>query len=209
MTIETWLKELAPRVRLMQTKKIFFKKYAYRIYLSTYFDKNHYYSNRNTINYRLEQFCRKHEIEAKTMFSGWYTLILYTTDEKSLRLLLENVFKEDVKYLREVHYVDKPENLELLQSGHILYKGTPEYNYSLTLRSGFYDVVEKQSLANYLQALGDDVRATKSVIKKLSESHYRYFSGSTVKLKDQRVAELIRLISPRIVGTVNILTQAK
>lgn len=209
MTIETWLKELAPRVRLTQTKKIFFKKYAYRMYFSTYVDKNYFYSNRNTINYRLEKFCEKHNIEVKTMFSGWFTLIVYTTDEKSLRLLLEHVFKQDVKFLLQVHYVDKTENLELLQSGHILHKDAPKYNYSLTLRSGFYDVFEKQSLANYLQALGDDVHAPKSLLKKLLESRYRYFSGSTVKLKDQRVAELIRLISPRIVGTVNILTQAK
>lgn len=208
MQIKTWLNSINSRVRILPTKKIFYKKYAYKAQYTKYVPNTFFYSKQNRIKYLINQFEKIHNTKVMITFSG-YSLLVYALDENSLRDLIGNTLIDFINELKSVNLADSTENLELLKSGHILFGSKPDFNYQLTLRSGFYELFEKQALASYLKELGEEVHVSKGVLNKLENGRFRYFSGANIRLKDQRVGELIRLISPKIVGTVNILTQTK
>lgn len=208
MQIKSWLKSINSGVRIQPTKKMFYKKYAYKAQYTKYVPHTFFFSKHNRIDYIIKQFEKIHNTKVMFTISG-YSLLVYVPDENSLKELIGNTLVEFINELKIVTLVESAENLELLKSGHILFESQPEYNFQLTLRSGFYELFEKQALASYLKELGEDVHVSKGVLNKLENGRFRYFSGAHIRLKDQRVGELIRLISPKIVGTVNILTQAK
>lgn len=91
---------------------------------------------------------------------------------------------------------------ELLSQGVIIVKTPTEYKYRINLRSGFYsNQIERKSLTNLLTSCPDEFKIGKGLLTTLT-GPYKYIQGGYINVKDPRMADVISLIMPRLVCSV-------
>jgi hypothetical protein len=146
---------------------------------------------------------------------------VYNTKDANIKFRIEqdifNIYSDSETYLYRVanlvlgEYKFRitefcgPESVEAkvkLDQGFTIVKKEPTHPYRVKLKEGFQHVKERQGLATYLKNLNDDVKITTFMLNRLSGT-YKYFSGGHIYVKDRRIIDLLILVSPNIIGTVN------
>jgi hypothetical protein len=106
--------------------------------------------------------------------------------------------------LTEVSLVESDAALTLLDQGYTLIKKPTTYPYKVRLREGFQAHYERHGLATYLKNLGAEVKVTEYILRQLL-SNNKYFHGGYVYVNDPKLIDMLRLVSPAVVGTVDQL----
>lgn len=220
MDTSRWYK-LNNNIKIVRTQRKFYRRYLHKLVYTVYGAWTMYGSeNFDAVLNKLRR--TRYHVEPRTVELIAPVFDLYTSKDSSLRFRAErstlSVFCNDVDYLFEIAQnklsSHKPETLStvldnesltLLEKGMILVKTPTDYHWRVNIRAGFYrNVAERQSLGQYLKNLGEEVKITKNILDHLC-SNDKYFHGGYFHVKDPRVADMIRLISPALVQSVDQL----
>jgi len=156
-------------------------------------DFSEIYQNKNNIsNGRI-----KFRIESDT-FS------IYSDQEQTLFDIASGTLKKWKSDLKSISLIENLSDFDLLDQGHIIVKKTQTHPYRVKIKETFNYLDEKQSLLTYLKNLGEHVRVTKYMFERL-ESDHKYFPGGHIHLDDSRLIDMLRLIAPNLIGSVNQL----
>lgn len=100
------------------------------------------------------------------------------------------------------------ENVQaLLDQGFVVVNKPQTHAYKIKLRETFGRNLERKQLGNYLQGLGDDVKVTKYILEHLLREH-KYFPAGYIYVNDLRIVDMLRLVSPNLIGSVqHLITQ--
>lgn len=110
--------------------------------------------------------------------------------------------KSQATNLIGVSVVRNQHEAELLSQGCVIVKTATEYGYRINLRSGFYsNQIERESLSNLLTSCADEFKIGKELLTTLIGPH-KYIQGGYISVKDPRMANVISLIMPRLVSSV-------
>lgn len=91
---------------------------------------------------------------------------------------------------------------QALDQNKIILKRFTECTHRVTLRDGYYaDYTERHALAQYLKNLNDQVKISKKYLKEI-EQGYKYLRSGYFYVQDPRVVDMIRLIMPNIVRSI-------
>jgi hypothetical protein len=105
--------------------------------------------------------------------------------------------------LTSVSLVKSESTRQLLDMGYAIVRDDT-YPYRVRLREGSSNIADRKSLTNYLITLGTDVKITKLMLTRLDSSH-KYFHGGYLYVNDIRIVDILRIISPAIIGSVTQL----
>lgn len=101
--------------------------------------------------------------------------------------------------------VTSAEQLAALENNQIIVRKSPDYAWRVYVRDGFYrNFTERQALANYLENLQDQVKVSKNFIREL-KGVTKYIKGNYFHVKDPRLVDMIHLIIPNFVRSVQQL----
>lgn len=128
---------------------------------------------------------------------------IYSNSEKYLYELAEK-FSKWSSHITEISLIESPEAKKLLDQGLTIVKTEREHPYKVILRSGFINDTERQALRNYLKILGDEIKVTNYILERLGEN-IKYFHGGYLYVRDVKVVDLLRLISPNLIGPISQL----
>jgi len=127
---------------------------------------------------------------------------IYSNSESCL-YDLANLRLHSWKHLiNNVSLVKSSDDLNLLNQGFTIVKKIPKYPYRVKLKEGFYSLPDRQGIAHYLKNLNDEVRVSKNILARLTNST-KYFSGGYVYIKDHRLIDMFKLVSPTLIGNVD------
>jgi hypothetical protein len=132
------------------------------------------------------------------------TIMMYSTSQENLYNLATGTLNDYRSGLTEVSLVESDAALTLLDQGYTLIKKPTTYPYKVRLREGFQAHYERHGLATYLKNLGIEVKVTEYILRQLS-SNNKYFHGGYVYVNDPKLIDMLRLVSPAVVGTVDQL----
>lgn len=134
---------------------------------------------------------------------------IYSEDSQTLQDIA-NRFPQDLhsKFI-SISYPESDEQKKLLESGKILVKSTNKigYKYKVFLRDGNYSSEIKQSVHDYLIALGPDVKISGGTRAMLKNGH-NFIWGCFLYVNDPAVLTMVSLISPGMVGKIHELVDA-
>jgi hypothetical protein len=197
---------LNKQIKFKVTTKLFFGIYPYALYCEPIVTRTHDHRTntwakeaaKSSANRDLDAFNESNNTDLK-FFRCAIGFKVYSKSLEDLYTLAFTKFNNC-----EFLILTKPKNneeLKLLEQGYILTNKNQTHPYILTIRSGFYEVSELQSLGHYIKSLQDqnEVKITTTSLKRMFSS-LGYFTGCKIRLKDGDVAEFIRLICPKIVG---------
>jgi hypothetical protein len=132
------------------------------------------------------------------------TIMLYSNSQEYLHDLATGALNDYRSSLTEVSLVESDAALTLLDQGYTIIKKHTTYPYKVKLREGFQALYERHGLATYLKNLGTEVKVTEYILSQLS-SNNKYFHGGYVYVNDPKLIDMLRLVSPAVVGTVDQL----
>lgn len=123
----------------------------------------------------------------------------YAKDESTLKSVAQQLNSVD-----SIKNITGPaDNTEvILESGAIIRRTPVTYPYKIILRDGRYSPQVKQQLLNYLDALGDTVKLSKTCRDMLSRSHPSLWSVFFYT-NDDKVATFISLIDPNLISNIH------
>lgn len=150
--------------------------------------KQVYNKKSETLKFRVDQ-------DTISMYSN-SDLHLYQIANVDLMLWTDNLYS--------VSLVESDSALELLNKGYTITENEITHPYRVNMREGFPSIADKQALGNYLKALGSDIKITKFMLSNLDHQH-KYFRGGYLYVNDIRLVDVLRIISPTIIGSVNQL----
>lgn len=105
-----------------------------------------------------------------------------------------------------ISVVEKEKDFDLLDQGHIIVSKPQTHPHRVKIRETFGFFSERKSLVGYIKNLDDQqVKISKYILERL-ESEHKYFPGGYVRVSDNRVIDMIRLVAPNLVGSVTYLT---
>lgn len=123
---------------------------------------------------------------------------------KNLDLLLDICTNHvGTALVNELTTVTDPLIQTVLDQDMIVMKTVDQYRYRVNIRFGYYkDLTARHGLAKYLENLGEEVKITKKLLQAIGGSN-KYLSAGYFYVKDQRLVDMIRLITPSLVRSVN------
>jgi hypothetical protein len=133
----------------------------------------------------------KHRIE-----EPW--IQVYGNDEQ----LMFDLIKHNKNCLMEFYRPKNDDSRQILQSNQIIVKKPTDYLYKIYLKEG-YDLSTdlRNSLAQYFDSLGDDVKLTKSVYHNLFIRKL-WFTGGYFYSKDDKIATFLSLMAPGFISGI-------
>ena len=167
--------------------------------ITFWFTRSHEHANYNQLLDFMNLYQRRSS-DLKFRVEG-NTVNIYTKSEQEIYDLANNL-KKWAKSLQTVTLVESTSALNLLEKGYTLVKSPPEYEYRVKIKEGFGRNKVYKSLANYLKNLGKEVKLSKNLINYL-ESDTKYFRGGYVYINDLRLVDMLKLISPDSIGSVD------
>lgn len=207
-----------PNIKIIRTKKKFYNRYnhklVYRVTGASSIPNNKSIEN---FNFRIGRY---HNGVVSASIADVYNL--YYERDKNLKFRIEGnalgIFCEDIDYLYQTASTKlknhAPQILstvldqiqqDLLEQGLIIVKTPTDYIWRINLRSGFCkNLNDRHGLAKYLVNLGDEVKITKNLLAELA-STTKYWSGGYFHVRDPKLADMIRLIVPNLVKSVDQL----
>ena len=132
------------------------------------------------------------------------TLNIYSDSEAYLYRIANTMLGDQKACLREICKPESANAKHMLNQGFTLVKKQPTHPYRLRIRDGFQYAAERKCLADYLKNLNDDVKISEYMLARLGDGH-KYFNGGYVYLKDPRIVDVLILVAPNLIGTVNQL----
>lgn len=128
------------------------------------------------------------------------TIHFYSRSELPLRNLAAKL-----SYGNNAHFVSlmRPENAEqerLMLDGFTLRKNKVEWSYRIVMRDGRYSQDTKDQVANYLTALGDQIKVPKGLWDQLNRGAWIW--GGYIYAHDRNLSTMLSLIDARIVSKV-------
>lgn len=119
--------------------------------------------------------------------------------------ILYNLAKNDLHDFKDkVVSITRPECLEdidLLDSGKIIMRTATDYKFKVTIRNGFRQHKDKIMLGRYLEGIRSEIKISDFLLKGLI-SGYKYFGTSYFYVNDQKIVDMILLVSPSVVQKV-------
>lgn len=221
MDISLWYK-LNKKLRVTETAQLFYGRFSHKIVLNIPF-AYHISVSKNSIEL-LHVLTRRLHTSAANIpmvadrlepLASWY----FQRDKTKFGCRIErnsvSIFCQDLESLYDLmtgclskyslvslSTVFSDETQKLLDSGCVIVKRNTDYNFKVRFREGFYKNVEdRNNLGKYLRNLGDEIQATNHMLNML-ESSNKYIGGSYVYIKDIRIVDMINLIVPGIVRSV-------
>lgn len=108
-------------------------------------------------------------------------------------------YKDNISFLSTI--VDSTQQ-QALDQNKIILKRFTQCTHRVTLRDGYYaDYTERHALAQYLKNLDDQIKISKKYLREI-EQGYKYLRSGYFYVQDPRVVDMIRLIMPNIVRTI-------
>ena len=130
------------------------------------------------------------------------TLNIYSKSDTFLYRIADVVLGSWKNSIRDVCVPESEQAKKILDQGYTIVKKLPTHPYRVKLKEGFPSIAEKHGLGLYLKNLNDDVKITKFMLDRLAGTH-KYFQGGYIYVKDPRIIDLLIMVSPAIIGTVN------
>ena len=236
MALYDWTK-FNPGVKLVATKKKFFNQFYYSLKYNVpkcriicYWsetnadtlrervawanDSNKYFYSSYTTqhaNYsQLIDFAKLHgdkTIGFKYRLEGSFFTI-YSKTESELYEVANNQLLEWGNDIIQVSRLEDNAEAAVLDDGNILVKKSNGYEWKVLIKEGFYNPHDKNSVANYLISLGDQIKISENLLYRLRTAS-KYQRGGYFYTTDPRIADMIKLISPGLIGTIHklVITQ--
>lgn len=223
MDLSQWY-NLAPNLQVNYTKKKFYKKYLYRLnyflpsaYLLRVFGDITDLDNRMEKYYSKSELTNYHKIKLRTFAS-----VIYSGQVKRIRIERGNfaIFGETLEELYELangplgNYtkdivelctVRNQEELDALNNNFIIMREPTDYTHRVTLRQGYTgNLSDRQSLGRYLEGIGSEIKITKNLLSNLVGTN-KYLQGGYFYVRDTNIVNMVMLIMPRIVLSVDPL----
>jgi hypothetical protein len=130
------------------------------------------------------------------------TFNIYSNSEEFLHDLAKTRLKLFTKKIISISLIKSDDIKQLLEQGFTVVKRDPDYTYQIKLKEGFQKINEREGLATYLKNLGSDVKLSTLMFDRL-KANTKYFSGGYVYLNDPRLIDMLKLVAPNLIGTVN------
>lgn len=224
MDLSPWYK-LNPLIRVYPTQKKFYNKFDYKIVYKvpgafvipcTKDDQQ----LRNRIAQVMTSKYTRHPIVSVPLIEDFYklyinrgtdtririegsSLSLFGTSLEQLYELTATQLKQHVNALVSVTAPVDQRQQELLDQGKILLKKPIKHQYRVTLRTGPYrNFNDRRALVQYLINLDDQVGITTKLLNQL-EGNNKYLYGGYFYVSDLRLVDMISLIIPNLVRSVN------
>ena len=236
MALYDWTK-FNPGVKLVSTKKKFFNQFYYSLKyhvpkcrIICYWsetdadtllervawanDSNKYfyrsYTTHNANYAQLIDFAKLHvdkNLGFKFRLEGSFFTI-YAKTEFELYEVANNQLQEWGNDILQVSRLEDDTELVILDEGHILVKKSNGYEWKVLIKEGFYNYHDKNSVANYLISLGDQIKISENLLYRLRTAS-KYQRGGYFYTNDPRIADMIKLIVPSLIGTIHklVITQ--
>jgi hypothetical protein len=132
---------------------------------------------------------------------------IYSSDHQYLLDIVKVHLSEHIDSLTRVFLVESLSHLHILDQGNIIVKKTKPHPYRVKLNYGFFkDFASRASLATYIEQLGDEVKISKNLLEELRLNN-KYFRGGHLYVKDLNVANMLKFISPSIIGSTHQMIQ--
>lgn len=217
MDISQWY-NVNEHINIVATKKKFYNRYLHKLVYQVYGATSiPYNKDVQDFFFKLSRF---HDDVAHASIYEFYNV--FHEKDQNLKFRIEGstlaIFCEDINYLYSLASTRfknaKPHTLStildqkqeiLLEQGLIIVKTPTDHIWRVNLRSGLCkNLHERHGLAEYLVNLGQEVKITKKMLYDL-KSTAKYFGGGYFHVKDPRLVDMIRLIVPNLVKSVNQL----
>lgn len=138
-------------------------------------------------------------LEVKTRIEDPY-IQFYACDASTLTDLAMRMRKGTNAHFESFMRPENEESSQLLSQGFVLKKKKLEWPYRLLIRDGRYNYESKQNLKNYLQQLGDEIKAPRNLWEQLDKGGWIW--GGYVYLKDKQVATMLSMIDAHMIGRI-------
>lgn len=130
-----------------------------------------------------------------------HRLSIYARDEKELRKIIEQVDKKWHSRIIEIHGPKNEDETKKLSNNTILLKKC-NYKYKVTLKSGFYQVVDAKSIINLIDTAGGHVPPKWKERSMTTKSDKIYLQGKYFYLDDTKIISFIEVIKPGIIDKI-------
>jgi hypothetical protein len=130
------------------------------------------------------------------------TLNIYSKSDTFLYKIADVALGAWKHSIKDICVPESEQAKKILDQGYTIVKKLPTHPYRIKLKEGFPSISEKQGLGLYLKNLNDDVKITQFMLDRLAGTH-KYFQGGYMYVKDPRIVDLLIMVSPTIIGTVN------
>lgn len=218
MALYDWTK-FNPGVKLVSTKKKFFNQFYYSLKyhvpkcrIICYWSETFYssYTTQHANYSQLIDFAKLHgdkTIGFKYRLEGSFFTI-YSKTESELYETANNQLLEWGNDIIQVSRLEDNSEAAVLDDGNILVKKSNGYEWKVLIKEGFYNPHDKNSVANYLISLGDQIKISENLLYRLRTAS-KYQRGGYFYTTDPRIADMIKLISPGLIGTIHklVITQ--
>jgi len=130
---------------------------------------------------------------------------IYTETQADLNTVIGQIAGYH-QYVKSVCVPESTEAEAVLNSGKIIRRSDPGYQYKITLRDGHrYDAQTLAALKSFLEAQGTDVRVSEAMMRKLSRMGQGFLYGCYFYARDPVIVNFINLIHPDLVGNIHEL----
>ncbi len=134
-------------------------------------------------------------------------MIQYYSDSQETLKEIAREFTRPHDYrscVKEINGPESVEQAEILLTGAIIRRNTPDYRYKVVLRDGRYSVEIKRQVLSYLENLGDQIRLTPRCQEMLA-SPFIHCWGVFFYTDDPDLTIMLRIIAPDLVGNIHEL----
>lgn len=131
-------------------------------------------------------------------------LSIYSNSDEYLYELATTRLDDWKSSIQSISLVESDQDRILLDQGYIISSKPQSHPYKVKIKETFNFQFERTCLQNYLQTLGDSAKVTKYMLRRLSQD-YKYFPGGYIYVNDQRLIDMLRLVSPNLIGSVQQL----
>jgi len=131
-----------------------------------------------------------------------YAFTIFSDDESYLYNLASNVLVNQKLALAAVSLLEYVDDKQLLDDGYILAKTLTDHPFKVRLKEGHIKLEDRHALVNYLKNLDGEVKASAYILNRLGD-RYKYFQGGYIYVSDARVIDILKMISPSLIGSVN------
>ena len=133
-------------------------------------------------------------------------ITIYAVSEDQLYDVATNQLQHWKADATQVSILKHEDDIIELDQGSIFTDGPIEYEWKVIIREGPYSIRDKNAVGQYISGLGNLIKISKSLLRSL-HSVSKYQQGGYFYTNDPRIADMIRLITPSIIGSMHKLVR--
>lgn len=131
-------------------------------------------------------------------------LSIYSNSEEYLYEIADTYLADWKSEILSVSLIENEKDRLLLDQGYIIASRPQSHPYRVKIKETFGFQQERKCLKTYLQNLGDSAKVTKYMLGRLAHEH-KYFPGGYIYVNDSRLIDMLHLVSPNLIGSVQQL----